>query len=81
MNWRKGSWMATDETMIDGRQFFLMVSEQYGRNAAYAVVDDQGRRAAEDTINGFDEKTVEQMTNIGVLIFRLLRIRHLEFDL
>jgi len=58
---RKGSWMATDETVIDGRQFFLMASEQYGRNAAFAVVDDQGRRAADDTVNGFDEKTVEQI--------------------
>lgn len=58
---RKGSWMATDETVIDGRQFFLMASEQYGRNAAFAVVDDQGRRAADDTVNGFDGKTVEQI--------------------
>jgi len=58
---RKGSWMATDETVIDGRQFFLMASEQYGRNAAFAVVDDQGRRAADDTVNGFDKKTVEQI--------------------
>lgn len=58
---RKGSWMATDETVIDGRQFFLMVSETYGRNAAFAVVDDQGRQAAEDTFNGFDDKTTQQI--------------------
>ena len=58
---RKGSWMAADETVIDGRHFFLMASETYGRNAAYAVVDDQGRKAAEDTVNGFDEKTVAQI--------------------
>lgn len=58
---RKGNWMATDETVVDGRQFFLMASETYGRNAAYAVVDAQGRKAAEDTASGFDEKTVQQI--------------------
>ena len=58
---RKGSWMATDETVVDGKQFFLMASESYGNNAAYAVVDAQGRTAAEDTLNGFDEKTIQQI--------------------
>lgn len=58
---RKGNWMAADETVVDGRQFFLMVSETYGRSAAYAVVDACGKKAAEDTADGFDEKTVRQI--------------------
>ena len=58
---RKGSWMATDEIIIDGKQFFLMESETYGWSAAYAVVDDQGRKVAEDTYNGFDDRTVQQI--------------------
>lgn len=58
---RNGSWMATDEMIVDGRQFFLMVSEIYGRSAAFAVVDDQGRKAAEDTVKGFDENTIRQI--------------------
>ena len=58
---RKGSWMATDETIIDGKQFFLMESETYGWSAAYAVVDDQGRKVAEDTYNGFDDRTLQQI--------------------
>ena len=58
---RKGSWMATDETIIDGKQFFLMESETYGWSAAYAVVDDQGRKVAEDTYNGFDDRTIQQI--------------------
>ena len=58
---RKGSWMATDETVVDGKQFFLMASESYGNSAAYAVVDAQGRTAAEDTLNGFDDKTIRQI--------------------
>lgn len=58
---RKGSWMAADETIVDGKQFFLLVSEKYGRNAAYAVVDAQGRKAAEDTFQGFNEETIRQI--------------------
>lgn len=44
-----------------GNIFFLLVSEKYGRSAAYAVVDDQGRKAAEDTFQGFDEETIRQI--------------------
>ena len=58
---RKGSWMATDEKIIDGKQFFLMESETYGFRAAYAVVDSQGKQAADDTYNGFDDKTIQQI--------------------
>ena len=60
---RKGSWMASDETIIDGKQFFLMESETYGWSAAYAVVDDQGRKVAEDTYSGFDDRTIQQIRN------------------
>lgn len=58
---KQGSWMATDEIVVDGRQFFLMSNEQYGNNAAFAVVDAMGKIAAEDTTNGFDDKTIEQI--------------------
>jgi len=58
---RKGSWMATEETVVDGKQFFLMASEAYGNRAAFAVVDDQGRKAAEDTLKGFDDETIRQI--------------------
>ena len=60
---RKGSWMASDGTIIDGKQFFLMESETYGWSAAYAVVDDQGRKVAEDTYSGFDDRTIQQIRN------------------
>lgn len=58
---RKGSWMATEEMVVDGKQFFLMASEAYGNRAAFAVVDDQGRKAAEDTLKGFDDETIRQI--------------------
>ena len=58
---RKGSWMATEETVVDGKQFFFFFSEAYGNRAAFAVVDDQGRKAAEDTLKGFDDETIRQI--------------------
>lgn len=58
---RKGSWIAVDELVIDGRQFFLMEHEQYGNSAAFAVVDANGKIAAEDTYNGFDESVISQI--------------------
>lgn len=50
-----------DELVIDGRQFFLMEHEQYGNSAAFAVVDANGKIAAEDTYNGFDESVISQI--------------------
>jgi hypothetical protein len=58
---RKGSWIAVDELVIDGRQFFLIEHEQYRNSAAFAVVDANGKIAAEDTYNGFDESVISQI--------------------
>jgi len=58
---RKGTWMATDEIIVDGRQFFLMQNEQYQGHVAFAVVDANGNQAAEDTKAGFDEATIQKI--------------------
>ena len=58
---RKGTWMAADEEVVDGRHFFLMQSELYGNNAKFAVVDEAGKPAASDTKDGFDEITLRQI--------------------
>ena len=39
----------------------MIASEAYGNRAAFAVVDDQGRKAAEDTLKGFDDETIRQI--------------------
>lgn len=44
-----------------GRQFFLMSSEAYGRNAAFAVVDANGIQVAKDSQKGFDDETIRQI--------------------
>ena len=58
---RPGNWLAAEEAWIDGQQFFLMQSQEFGRNAAYAVLDSGGRQAAQDTAVGFSEEVVRQI--------------------
>ena len=57
---RKGSWMTIDTMRIDGRNLFLMQSQDYGRDAPYVVVDETGKEIAADK-NGFTEETIEQI--------------------
>ena len=47
---RDGNFLAADEIWIDGQHFFLMQSQQFGKNAAYVVLDSNGKVAAEDTV-------------------------------
>lgn len=57
---RKGSWMTVDTLRIDGRNLFLMQSQDYGRDAPYVIVDEQGKELAADR-KGFTEETIEQI--------------------
>ena len=57
---RKGSWMAIDTLRIDGRDLFLMQSQDYGRDAPYVVVDEHGKELAADK-KGFSDAAIEQI--------------------
>ena len=57
---RKGSWMTIDTLRIDGRNLFLMQSQNYGRDAPYVIVDEQGREIAADKA-GFTDEIIEQI--------------------
>ena len=57
----KGSWVATDEIIVDGKQFFMMENEQYGRNVAAVIMDAEGKLVTDDCTNGFDEKALQQI--------------------
>jgi antirestriction protein ArdC len=50
-----GTWYAIDETEVNGEKFFLLEHEEYGDEAACVAVNEQGKLAAEDLWNGFDE--------------------------
>ena len=58
---RAGNFLAADEIWIDGQHFFLMQSQQFGKNAAYVVLDSNGKVAAEDTTVGFTEEVIRQI--------------------
>ena len=58
---RPGNWLAADEIWIDGQHFFLMQSQEFGKNAAYAVLDSNGNPATDDTTQGFSEEVIRQI--------------------
>lgn len=60
---KQGNWIATDEIIVDGRQFFLMQSEQFGAKAAFLVVSAEGKLVTDDCYNGFDETALLQIKN------------------
>lgn len=59
---KKGNWIAADEIIIDGRQFFLMESDTYKNSAQYLVVSQEGEIVSQES-KGFDEQTIQQIRN------------------
>jgi len=57
---RKGSWMAADSAMIDGKLYYLMLSENYGRKAPYVVIDDRGTVMTTDN-QGFTDDCISRI--------------------
>lgn len=60
MEGKKGNWIAADEIIIDGRQFFLMESDTYKNSAQYLVVSQEGEIVSQES-RGFDEQTIQQI--------------------
>lgn len=58
---KKGSWLAFDSIIVDGREFFLMEHEAYGKDTEWVVVDEAGRLAAEGVYHGFDQSVQQQI--------------------
>lgn len=53
-----GSWAATEEVIVDGRQFFLLQNQEFQKDVPFLVVDAQGKVVADDVRKGFDEETL-----------------------
>lgn len=58
---RKGLWLAEDMLLVDGKPFFLLQHQDYGNDAAFAVVDEYGNQAAVDSYNGFTDDVIRQI--------------------
>lgn len=54
---RKGSWMTVDAMMIDGRMYYLMLSEVYKRDAPYVILDEHGTLIGNDP-QGFTDESI-----------------------
>ena len=61
---KSGNWMATDDIIIDGKQFYLMEHQEYHRQVAYIILDSYGKMIMEECQNGFDEKTRQQLHEV-----------------
>ena len=58
---RKGLWLAEDMILVDGRPFFLLQHQDFGNDAAFAVVDEYGNQAAHDSYDGFTVNVIQQI--------------------
>lgn len=56
-----GNWMAADEIIIDGRQFFLMEHQGYHRNIPSVILDCYGKKIMEACEKGFNQKIKEML--------------------
>lgn len=58
---RKGLWLAEDMLLVDGRPFFLLQHQDFGNDAAFAVVDEYGNQATADSYDGFTDGVIQQI--------------------
>ncbi len=58
---KEGSWLAFDSIIMDGRQFFLMEHEAYGKDAAWVVLDEDGKLIVDNVYQGFDQAVLQQI--------------------
>ena len=58
---RKGLWLAEDMLLVDDRPFFLLQHQDFGNDAAFAVVDEYGNHAAADSYDGFTDDVIQQI--------------------
>ncbi|MCD8129685.1 MAG: YodL domain-containing protein [Lachnospiraceae bacterium] len=57
---KPGTWLACDDTIVDGQQFFLMQNEQMKNSAACTIVNESGKVVVSDA-SRFDEAVVRQI--------------------
>ncbi len=58
---KAGSWLAFDSIRLEGKEFFLMEHETYGKEAAWVVVDGAGKLALDNVRNGFDQEVKKKL--------------------
>ena len=51
----KENWRSVDYLIFDGKQYFLMENQKYGKQSAAVILDQYGKLIADHCKNGFDE--------------------------
>lgn len=58
---KDGKWLAFDNIIIGGTEFFLMEHETHGKEAAWVVVDEAGKVIVDHVYQGFDEHVQQKI--------------------
>lgn len=58
---KAGNWMATDDIIIDGKQFYLMEHQEYHHQVAGIILDSYGKMVVEECEHGFDEAAKQKI--------------------
>ena len=57
-----GTWHTLESHNIQGQEFYLMESDEFGRDAANVIVDGSGKLVAEDVLTGFTPEIIQMIT-------------------
>lgn len=58
---KEGTWLAFDNIVINGKEFFLMEHTTYGNEAANVVLDGTGKLIVDHVCHGFDGKVQDSI--------------------
>lgn len=58
---KDGTWEVIDYLLVEGKNYFLMEHEQYGKDVAYVVLDQKGNVLVDSTYNGFDDSVKQKL--------------------
>lgn len=58
---KEGRWLAFDSVMVNGKEFFLMEHEKYGKEAAWVVVNKNGKLIVDQVCHGFDQPVLRKI--------------------
>lgn len=58
---KAGNWMATDDIIIDGKQFYLMEHQEYHHQVAGIILDSYGKMVVEECEHGFDKEAKQKI--------------------
>ena len=61
MEGKNGNGVAFDNIIIDGKEFFLMEHETYGKEMAWVVVDETGKLIVDNASQGFESMVKQQI--------------------